>query len=471
MINYSNIIKFIVTSLLILFSFSTYSQEINVVDNKGTVNTVNNNNVYTSATDPNTPTPIALENDIWFDTSTTPNTIKVWDGTTWLSLANNFWSLTGNAGTNPTTNYLGTSDGQDLVLRTNNVEAMRINQSNQYVGIGISGATSPLHISKDLADGIGIIRVQGTEPDINFNDTDGGFNTFTFENAGVAKFAFGRRNTDAFYITRNDGTWHDETFNILNTNGHIGLNTDAPSERLDVNGKLRVRDIATTTADNDILTTTATGVIEKKSSSKFENTWLGKDDNLTADKDDSEIYKNGKVGIGDFSASTIDAQLHTKSTDVPFKIEPNTTTPTGTSGGQMYVDSTDGILYIYDNTRTKWLSVHRTMVGWGRNSNNTTNEYLRQFNGAQSNNNGWRMIRNGTITAISAQTNINQTWTIEIRKNDVTTVITSLTMTSVQGNHNNTINVNVNEGDFIQAYCNGNSIDFPQVLIEIAWRK
>ncbi|MBE7692440.1 hypothetical protein [Tenacibaculum finnmarkense] len=201
------------------------------------------------------------------------------------------------------------------------------------------------------------------------------------------------------------------------------------------------------------------------------STWLALDDNLTADKNDTEIYKNDNVGIGDFSGTTIDAKLHVKSTDVPFKIEPNTTTPTGTSGGQMFVDSTNGILYIYDGTRAKWLSVDRTMVGWGVNNANTTNQYLRQFNGAQSSQNGWRMIRNGTITAISAQTNINQTWTLEIRKNDGTTAIASLTITNQQGNHNNSVNIDVNEGDFIQAYCNGSSVDYPETLIEIAWRK
>lgn len=131
----------------------------------------------------------------------------------------------------------------------------------------------------------------------------------------------------------------------------------------------------------------------------------------------------------------------------------------------------DGILYIYDGTRSKWLSVDRTMVGWGRNSGNTSNEYLRQFNGAQSNNNGWRMVRDGTITAITAQSNASQSWTLEIRKNDATTVITSLNMTAQAGNHNNSLNIDINEGDFIQAYCNGSSIDYPQTLIEIAWRK
>ncbi|MBE7647605.1 hypothetical protein [Tenacibaculum finnmarkense] len=215
----------------------------------------------------------------------------------------------------------------------------------------------------------------------------------------------------------------------------------------------------------------STGAVTNWVDNTAVSTWLALDDNLTADKNDTEIYKNDNVGIGDFSGTTIDAKLHVKSTDVPFKIQPNTTTPTGTSGGQMFVDSTNGILYIYDGTRAKWLSVDRTMVGWGVNNANTGNEYLRQFNGAQSNRNGWRMIRNATITAISAQTDINQTWTLEIRKNDGTTAIASLTITNQQGNHNNTLNIDVNEGDFIQAYCNGTNVSHPETLIEIAWRK
>ncbi|GIV50346.1 MAG: hypothetical protein KatS3mg038_0867 [Candidatus Kapaibacterium sp.] len=39
------------------------------------------------------------------------------------------WSLTGNSGTNPTTNFLGTSDAQPLVVRTNNIERLRVESS------------------------------------------------------------------------------------------------------------------------------------------------------------------------------------------------------------------------------------------------------------------------------------------------------------------------------------------------------
>lgn len=45
------------------------------------------------------------------------------------------WLLSGNAGTNPANNFIGTTDSQALVLRTNNIERMRVTP-NGNVGIG-----------------------------------------------------------------------------------------------------------------------------------------------------------------------------------------------------------------------------------------------------------------------------------------------------------------------------------------------
>ena len=153
---------------------------------------------------------------------------------------------------------------------------------------------------------------------------------------------------------------------------------------------------------------------------------------------------------------------------------------------------TDGLLYAYDGTRNKWLSVDRNLIGWGRNSDNagltdpngTINPplnngraYLRQFNGAQSINSGWRMIRDGTITAITVQSNSNSSadYTVEIRKNDGVTAILTLPVANTElGKHvtdRDEIDVDFIAGDFLQCYLNGTSIAYPQVLIEIAWRQ
>ena len=55
------------------------------------------------------------------------------------------WSLTGNAVTNPATNYLGTTDAQGLSIRTGGTEAIRINTSQQ-VGIGTSAPSQLLEV-------------------------------------------------------------------------------------------------------------------------------------------------------------------------------------------------------------------------------------------------------------------------------------------------------------------------------------
>ena len=138
---------------------------------------------------------------------------------------------------------------------------------------------------------------------------------------------------------------------------------------------------------------------------------------------------------------------------------------------------TDGLLYAYDGTRNKWLSVDRNLIGWGRNRSNAGSDaplltqYLRQYNGAPSDLNGWRMIRDGTITAITVQSNADQTYTVEIRKNDDTDIETSLAVSNDQGKHVTTINVDFDEGEFLQCYLDASAVEYPQVLIEIAWRQ
>jgi hypothetical protein len=56
-----------------------------------------------------------------------------YDGATWqpISSGSNGWGLTGNAGTTSGTNFIGTTDAQDLDFRTNNVLKARLTQKGQ----------------------------------------------------------------------------------------------------------------------------------------------------------------------------------------------------------------------------------------------------------------------------------------------------------------------------------------------------
>lgn len=57
-----------------------------------------------------------------------------------------YWNLTGNIGTNPATNYLGTSDNNDFVIKTNSIERMRV-LANGKIGVGVSNPTASLQLN------------------------------------------------------------------------------------------------------------------------------------------------------------------------------------------------------------------------------------------------------------------------------------------------------------------------------------
>lgn len=93
--------------VLIFISLNINAQEVNVVDNKGTIQTVNNNQVTSSNTQPTTP----LQSDIWFDTLNSE--VKIYDDApiptgTWRSLSDyysdNIYNTNGTLTSNRTVN-------------------------------------------------------------------------------------------------------------------------------------------------------------------------------------------------------------------------------------------------------------------------------------------------------------------------------------------------------------------------------
>lgn len=69
-----------------------------------------------------------------------------YNGTIWTNFASSGWSLIGDSGTTPATNFLGTTDANDFILATNNAERMRF-QTDGDVGIGQNNPTTKLHIT------------------------------------------------------------------------------------------------------------------------------------------------------------------------------------------------------------------------------------------------------------------------------------------------------------------------------------
>lgn len=72
-----------------------------------------------------------------------------WGGTKWIRLLSDiskYWSTTGNSSTNPGVEYLGTNDSKDFVIKTNNIESLRITANNK-VGIGTATPSRTLEIN------------------------------------------------------------------------------------------------------------------------------------------------------------------------------------------------------------------------------------------------------------------------------------------------------------------------------------
>jgi len=71
----------------------------------------------------------------------TENGFYFWNGSSWKNIIdNNYWRLLGNSNTNPTTDFVGTTDNTDFELFTNNSSRLRV-QSNGQVTVGF-GANS-----------------------------------------------------------------------------------------------------------------------------------------------------------------------------------------------------------------------------------------------------------------------------------------------------------------------------------------
>ncbi len=122
-----------------------------------------------------------------------------------------------------------TFGGNDLTMKgTSDV----VFKSDGKIGLGINLPLSPLHINANGTGTNGIIKVEGTEPDILFNDTDGGFTTFTFQNAGTSQVAFGKNNANDFYITRNASGWQNNSFVLQRSTGNVGIGTSSPNSKL-----------------------------------------------------------------------------------------------------------------------------------------------------------------------------------------------------------------------------------------------
>ena len=154
-----------------------------------------------------------------------------YDGTAWSNLSKGEgWAFDGNSGTSSGTDFIGTTDAQDLDFRTNNVNRMRLTQSGQievlntgssvFVGEG-AGNSDDLSANQNVFVGY----------ESGFSNTTGFRNTAIGMNSMRAN-SIGYHNTSVGY-----GSLNSITGGYQNTSsGYLAMNTNTTGARNSVVG-------------------------------------------------------------------------------------------------------------------------------------------------------------------------------------------------------------------------------------------
>jgi hypothetical protein len=154
------------------------------------------------------------------------------------------WELTGNSGTNPETNFLGTTDNQPLVIRTNGTEALRIAGGSGSVVIGDSTGIeaslgfSPRRVSVlEFGQGPSTLlflrRDESQEPEGEFLSPAQNVSFILDPTNRVFNLDVGGQNNAGARIHLGDPADPD---NPVTTLGNVGIGTTNPNAGLHVSG-------------------------------------------------------------------------------------------------------------------------------------------------------------------------------------------------------------------------------------------
>lgn len=127
-----------------------------------------------------------------------------WNGSAWTVIGGgggtggNDWTLTGNAGTIPGTNFLGTTDNNHFLVYTNNTERMRFESDGQAV-FGSTTPNSDSHLFSVIGNSTQNFAVAAYSPTVGFYSFGGRYGMFSQLDSACNPspgFAMYAKNTD-----------------------------------------------------------------------------------------------------------------------------------------------------------------------------------------------------------------------------------------------------------------------------------
>jgi Secretion system C-terminal sorting domain len=262
---------------------------------------------------------------------------------------NNFWSLTGNAGTNPNVNFLGTTDANPLILRTNNVPQMRVNTTNAVnvgvVEIGLNNYNGNLAINgKDLVGFSIPLTINSSTTGQIYNQTASTSHTLgriirlnqvnTNTNGGIAFYDMGIGAQREFYIMERGmiggpfptgANIIPKKMFVISENDQVGINLGAnalPTADFHTQGSVRFQNLPS--GSGNILVIDAAGNVRKANSSAFKETPSEVTDlknELEALRKEIEILKQTVKNKNSFISQTKTESYLNQNKPNPFKTQ------------------------------------------------------------------------------------------------------------------------------------------------------
>ena len=155
-----------------------------------------------------------------------------WDGTSWalFGMQNSTWGIKGNTGTESTTDFIGTTDAQDLIFRTNNIERLRISQKGQLEMLNTGGSVF-------LGQGAGASDLHNNNYNVFIGEKAGNKNTSGGANTAIGYYSNYSSVLGYFNSTYGYMSLYHNTFGKYNTvNGAMSLYNNTTGKSNTVSG-------------------------------------------------------------------------------------------------------------------------------------------------------------------------------------------------------------------------------------------